>query len=465
MLGQLSNRLRSTLRSVQQNATSDSPIRSTRKAGSGHTPIPTDDALPSCDLNANNDRKHSKGHTLDTHVHRSSDAVIHIAKLDKQDPFDIINLIVGFRNRNHQFWWDRTGKQLAELLRYAGYTKSEQYTELLFFAMHVVPELGAAPDESGYLQWRTPHTPDGTPLELSWEWGLEGKGTIRTGFEPIGSLAGTDIDPYNRHETDTWIKHLEDQGLVTGLDLEWYRHFTETVLPSKDTPPSNEDRAKLAENDLFEVAPVGGTFVMRDIARSGPMIKAYMYPGLKGKELGISKSDVVFGAIKALPAEQYRSLTFEPLQEYLEEAARKWNMEIHIFSFDLISPSRSRVKIYTRAPNTSMEYLMDALTIGGRNDLTMYSDQVIRDVQDFWNIFTEGAPDELPQDGSARGPGFYFTTQAGKIPTPKVYISPGPFCKNDMEVLARLRRYFSTRRDAETMLPQMRNYEKALEAI
>lgn len=177
-----------------------------------------------------------------------------------------------------------------------------------------------------------------------------------------------------------------------GLDLEWYRHFTETVLPSKDTPPTEVDRAKLAKNELFEVAPVGGTFVMRDIARSGPMIKVYMYPGLKGKELVISKSDVVSRAIKALPVDQCQSLTFEPLQEYLEEATRKWNMETLIFSFDLISPTKSRVKIYTRAPNTSLEYLMDALTIGGRNDLSMYNDQVVRDVQDFWHIFTDGAP-------------------------------------------------------------------------
>lgn len=70
-----------------------------------------------------------------------------------------------------------------------------------------------------------------------------------------------------------------------------------------------------------------------------------MYPGLKGKELGISKSEVVFRAIKALPAEQCASLPSEPLQEYLEEASRKWNTEIHIFSLNLISSSKSRIKI------------------------------------------------------------------------------------------------------------------------
>lgn len=462
MLAQILNPLRSASRAVQQNAPDGKSIQSTPRTASGHTPVPILGALLSYDTNA---KEHSQGVTAATYVYELSKTDVRVTKPQSQKPFDIISSIMGFRNANHQFWWEKTGKQLAELLRYAGYSKSEQYTELLFFAFHVIPELGPAPDNNGYVHWRTPHTPDGTPLELSWEWGLEGKGTIRTGFEPIGPLAGTNVDPFNRHETDIWIKHLEEQGLVTGLDLEWYQHFTETILPNKSTPPTEVDCAKLARNDLFEVAPVGGTFVMRDIARSGPMIKAYMYPGLKGKELGVSKSEVIFRAIKALPAEQYKSLTFEPLQEYLEEASRKWNMEIHIFSFDLVSPSKSRVKIYTRAPNTSLEYLMDALTIGGRNDLSMYSDQVIRDVQDFWNIFTDGAPDVLPQDGSARGPGFYFTTQAGKIPTPKVYISPGPFCRNDLDVLARLRRYFVTRRDAEKMLPQMDNYEQALQAI
>ncbi|KAF1924027.1 aromatic prenyltransferase [Didymella exigua CBS 183.55] len=437
MSAQLSDRLRSTSRSVQNRTTRDSLIASSQTSDSVHTLITNLDAFSPNDLKAIADRKHSKSDASNTRVYQPLTTDVQVSRSDQLKPVDIISSTLGFQDMNHQFWWDRTGKQLAELLHRAGYTKSAQYTELLFFAIHIVPELGAAPDRSGHLRWRTPHTPDGTPLEFSWEWGLEGKGTIRTGFEPIGPLAGTDIDPYNRQETDVWIKHLEVQV----------------------------DRAKLARNDLFEVAPMGGTFVMRDIARSGPMVKAYMYPGLKAKELKISKSDVVFRAIKALPAEQYASLTFEPLRDYLEEAACKWNMEIHIFSFDLISPKNSRVKIYTRAPNTSLEYLMDALTIGGRNDLSMYSEQVIQDVQDFWNTFTDGAPEILPQDGSARGPGFYFTTQAGKIPTPKVYISPGPFCKNDMEVLARLRRYFSTRRDAERMLPQMDNYEIALKAI
>ncbi|KAF2621233.1 hypothetical protein BU25DRAFT_495895 [Macroventuria anomochaeta] len=221
----------------------------------------------------------------------------------------------------------------------------------------------------------------------------------------------------------------------------------------------------MAEKNNFKVAPVAGTFVTRDIDRHGPIVKMYMFPGLRAQELGISKAEVVYSAIKSLPEERYQSLKFEPLQAYLREAAAKWSMEIHIFSFDLISPQKSRIKIYTRAPNTSIEYPMDALTLGGRHDLSMYSAEVIQDVQDFWMIFIGDAPDVLPQSGAERGPGFYFTAKAEQPITPKVYISLAPFCENDLEVLKRLRRYFVTRRDAARMLLQMEIYEKALKSI
>lgn len=376
-----------------------------------------------------------------------------------KQPFDIISSTISFRKPEHQFWWDKTGSQLAELLKYAGYSKAEQYNELLFYGVHIVPELGPTPDENGHLTWKSPQTPDGTPLDLSWEWGLEGKGVIRTSFEPIGPMAGTQQDPFNRFETDTWIKHLDDQGLVTGLDLEWYNHFMATVLPSE------LERVSMTEKLNFELAPVAGTFVTRDIDRNGPIIKLYIFPGLRAQELGISNLDVVVRAIRSLPAEQYASLRCEPMLEYLHEAAEKWKMDVGIFSFDLISPQQSRLKIYTRAPNTTVEYLMDALMLGGRYDMSMYSEEAIADVKDFWRIFIGDAPSELPSSVERAGPGFYFTVKAGKPTTPKVYISPASFCKDDAEVLKRLRQYFSTRKNADKMLPQMDNYEKALQSI
>ncbi|KAF3935660.1 hypothetical protein ABW19_dt0206475 [Dactylella cylindrospora] len=379
---------------------------------------------------------------------------------DEREPFEVVSSIINFRNKDHQFWWDRTGSHLAELLKYAGYQKAEQYNELLFYALHVVPELGPSPDANGHLRWRSPQTPDGTPLDLSWEWGLDGRGVIRTSFEPIGPLAGTPSDPFNRYETDAWIKHLDGQGLVVGLDLDWYRHFTKMLLPS------DLERVRMTDKLNFELAPNAGTFVTRDIDRTGPIVKLYIFPGLRAQELGVPNLDIVVKAIRSLPPAQYESLQVEPLLDYLNEAAAKWKMETGIFSFDLVSPKTSRIKIYTRAPNTTVDYLIDALTLGGRYNIAEYSKEALDDVKDFWRIFIGEAPDVLPTGGAERaGPGFYFTVKAGKPASPKVYISPISFCKNDAEVLKRLRQYFSTRRNAEQMLPQMDNYEKALRSI
>ncbi|KAF2462690.1 aromatic prenyltransferase [Lindgomyces ingoldianus] len=394
----------------------------------------------------------------------SSDITSRSLKVRKshiKTPFDVISSTITFRNSDHQFWWEKTGSQFATLLQHAGYAKSDQYNELLFYALHVVPELGPIPDANGDLRWRSPQTPDGTPLDLSWEWGLDGKGVIRTSFEPIGPLAGTKADPFNRYETDVWIRHLEEQGLVVGLDLAWYKHFTNTVLPSE------LERVRMTEELNFQLAPVAGTFVTRDVDLiKGPIIKMYIFPGLRAQELGVSGLEIVTRAIHGLPAAQYKSLQPKPMLDYLQEAAKKWSMDVGIFSFDLVSPEKSRIKIYTRAPHTSIAYLMDALTLGGRYDLSMYSADAITDLKDFWKIFIGDAPEVLSKTGVERaGPGFYFTVKAGKPATPKVYISPASFCKNDAEVIGRMRKFFETRRNTGKMLVQMDNYEQALKSI
>ncbi|OAQ79632.1 aromatic prenyltransferase [Purpureocillium lilacinum] len=383
-----------------------------------------------------------------------------------QQPLDVVNSVIRFHNRDHQFWWDKSGPHLAELLAQARYPKADQYSELLFYALHVVPELGPSPDpETGHMRWRSPQTPDGTPIDFSWEWGPGGRGVVRTSFEPIGPLAGTPADPANARETDAWIRHLDAQGLVSGLDLQWYRHFSASVLPS------DVGRVRLDDKLNFELAPQAGTFVTRDISRRGdPMVKLYMFPGLRAQALGagVSNLDVVTRAVQTLPPDQLEHLNAGPLLDYLHEAAARWGMETGIFSFDLVDPRASRIKIYTRAPATTVEYLLDALSLGGRYDLaTAYSPEALADVKDFWRIFIgEDAPDVMPSGGKERdGPGFYFTVGGGKPASAKVYISPMSFCKSDAEVLQRLRQYFSTRRDAEDMLPQMDNYERALQNI
>jgi len=155
-----------------------------------------------------------------------------VEKASSHEPWECVNSTLHFRNENSQFWWDRTGRMFAKLLQYAGYNATEQYRELFFYALFVAPELGLSPDTNGDVQgWQSPGTPDSTPIDFSWEFGVGNNAVVRYSFEPIGPHAGTILDPLNRYATDNWISRLQNQNMVPGLHLEWYHHFTQSILP------------------------------------------------------------------------------------------------------------------------------------------------------------------------------------------------------------------------------------------
>lgn len=384
--------------------------------------------------------------------------------VERKTPWDTVNAVVSFRSSDHQFWWDTTGRLFAKLIEGAGYTAAEQYRELFFYALWVAPELGPSPDEYGQVRrWRSTGTPDSTPIDFSWEWGLDGTGVVRYSFEPIGEHAGTALDPLNQYATENWIQRLQQHGLVPSLDLEYYRHFTNTILLAPEIV-----REKTAEGFIEETTPKAGTVVALDIEKAGPVMKIYIYPGLKAAELGISNLDVVAQSIRSLPTEQYQAVQAhaEPLLDYLYEGTQKWGFETGILSIDLVDPKHARIKIYIRAPHTTVDYLMDALTMGGRIDLEeSCGAEAISDLKDLWQAFLGDAPARLPADVPGRAsPGFYYTIAAGKPVSPKMYLSPFTFCKNDADVLSRLHTFFATRTQPNQplMVQQMNNYEEAM---
>ncbi|KAK1574323.1 aromatic prenyltransferase [Colletotrichum navitas] len=369
------------------------------------------------------------------------------------EPWDYLNSILRFRDDDSQFWWDKTGMMFSKLLKYAGYSTSEQYRELNFYSLFVAPELGPSPDSQGNVRrWRSPGTPDSTPIDFSWEWGCDNRAVIRYSFEPIGLHAGTDLDPLNQYATNDWIFKLQQQNMVPGLDLDWYNHFTNQILP-------RGNRTKTVDRFIEETTPKAGTVVALDIEKSGPVMKIYIYPGLKAEELGITNLELVEQSIRNLPPEQFQSLNAEPLFEFLREGTKKYDFETGILAIDCLAPKDARIKVYIRAKHTTFDYMMDCITLGGRLDM---SGEAIDDLKDFWQTFLADAPDILPADAPGRAsPGFYYTLGNGREISPKVYISPNYFIKNDVDVLARLRQFFSSRR-TDSM---MDNYEQALKEI
>lgn len=371
------------------------------------------------------------------------------------EPWNYVNHTLTFRSEDAQFWWNRTGRMFAKLLQQAGYTAAEQYRELIFYALFVAPELGPAPDENGNVRrWRSPGTPDSTPIDFSWEWGPGDRATVRYSFEPVGAHAGTPRDPLNRFATDAWIAKLREQHMVPGLDLEWYQHFTRQLLPQADM-----ERTRTAAGFIEETTPKAGTVVALDLEKTGPVMKMYIYPGLKAAELGLTNLQLVQQAIRSLP--EYPALRVEPLLAFLEEGTARYGLETGILGLDCLRPADARLKVYVRAPHTSAAYLRDALTLGGRLPLADEA-AALADLEAFWAVFLAGAPAVLPPGAPGRAsPGFYYTVGCGRDVSPKLYVSPAYFCQSDADVLARLRRFFSTRRTGS----MMHNYEKALEDI
>ncbi|TDZ61743.1 4-O-dimethylallyl-L-tyrosine synthase [Colletotrichum trifolii] len=373
------------------------------------------------------------------------------------EPWDFLNSVLRFRDDDSQFWWDRTGRMFSQLLKHAGYSAQEQYRELNFYSLFVAPELGPAPDRHGNVRrWRSPGTPDSTPIDFSWEWGRRGddRATVRYSFEPIGPLAGTPSDPLNSHATDDWIAKLRQQNMVPGLDLEWYDHFTRHILPRDDDDTGRT--SKTADRFVEETTPKAGTVVALDIEKTGPVMKMYIYPGLKAEELGITNLELVERAIRGLPADQLASLGAEPLLEFLREGTRRYDLETGILAIDCLAPRDARIKVYVRARHTTLEYMTDCITLGGRLDM---SGEALGDLRAFWETFLAGAPDVLAAEAPGRAsPGFYYTLGCGRPISPKVYISPQYFCASDVDVLRRLRGFFATRRTDR----MMDSYEQAM---
>ncbi|KAK4163009.1 aromatic prenyltransferase [Cladorrhinum sp. PSN259] len=363
-------------------------------------------------------------------------------------PWELISSHLRFRSEDGQFWWDSTGRMYARFLQAAGYSIPDQYRELFFYATWVIPELGPAPDLEGKStgSWPSVWAPGGTPVEFSWDFGGAGVSPmVRFSWEPIGRDAGTALDPLNSFAATEWIDRAKQQGLLPGLETDLYHHFINHMLPTPDM-----QRLKTG-NTTEATTPVGGVGIAVDAEPSGKSVcKPLLYPGLRALELGISNLEMVERTIRALPPQHFAALNVEPLFEYLREATARWGMETGIVCIDCLRPEESRIKIYVRAPTTSVDWLMDGITLGGRLDPSAtYGEETVQDLVDLWQTFFADVPDAVPTDKApARAsPGFYFTVGAGKKQaSPKMYLGPSYFVEDDQDVIDRLRTFFATRK-------------------
>jgi len=334
------------------------------------------------------------------------------------------------------------------LLDSAGYTIEEQYRELQFFALFVAPQLGPAPDES--MPWHLVRTPDQTPIDFSWDWRSETHAILRYAFEPIVQK-GLHVNTL-RSPPEVWLQTLHSQGLIPGLDLEWYNHFASLMIPP------GMGHKDFGELFYGRTVPEYGSSVAVDVNKEGKAIKAYFWPNLCANELGISNLECIKRAVRALPASQVEGIQPEPAFEFLEEAEKKWNANVFLFSIDCVNPRDARIKIYVGCPYTSGEFLEDSLSLGGR--VPVAEAAALEPLTALWDTFLGDAPDKLTDELAAKSlPGFYLTLGQGGHKSAKVYMSPQHWCATDGEVLGRLRKYFAEQGRSDLMVNR---YEAAV---
>jgi DMATS type aromatic prenyltransferase len=354
-----------------------------------------------------------------------------------------------------QFWWGTTGYALAVLLHQADYSTESQYRHLIFFAFLVAPELGPAPNKQiPNPTWKSFMTDDNTPIELSWDWGLNGDApAIRYSIEPIGTYAGTSADRFNQYAGPQLLRQLSRS--LPGMDLKWFEHFSNELLIFQNLDGSNTENHESRFFAAFDLYP------------THPTAKAYFFPAFKAIKNAQSKLNILSEAFIRLPgylASDYSA--FDLLKSYMQAPPANGSMEVEMLAIDCVVSAKSRYKIYTRSRFTNFDSVKTIMTLTGKLDSPNIS-KGLRELKILWDLLfgaSHSSTEELPHSDH-RTAGILYNFEIRRyesLPVPKIYIPVRHYAQNDLFTIHGLQKYLLRhRRDHQSM----DKYMQAIDAI
>lgn len=360
-------------------------------------------------------------------------------------------------NVHQRFWWSRhSGKVLAYLLYYARYPPELQYRDLKFFAEVVAPFLGVSPEAGvvgGTSPWPSFVTDDGTPVELSWDWGTrETLPTIRYAIEPIGIHAGTSLDPQNLAVGPAFQDQLVRS--LPEMELELIQHFISFfnghMNPETGTKGDEADH----QSSIFY-----GFDLTAEITA-----KVYFFPKIRATAFGQSNLEVIMQAIHTIPGVSNEDLkACAVFHDFASDPANK-GLEYEMLATDLISLRKSRFKIYIRCRDTSFNSVINIMTLGGRlRSSKLYSGLV--DIHQLWKVVFGARPLDQPLDHNAhRTAGMIYNVEfrlGDTVPVTKIYLPVRHYCSSDAAVIQGLNDYFQYRQRGK----YMPDYVKAMSTL
>lgn len=271
-------------------------------------------------------------------------------------------------------------------------------------------------------------TDDGTPIELSWDWGTGSKTPrIRFSIEPVGLQAGTLLDPHNllapKAFIETVLKHISE------VNFEWYDHFTKRFqIPEHGLDNQHDHSSRI--------------FYAFDIQDNGDMVpKAYFFPGLKAAMTQRSTWDTLAEAITTAPYSTPDNLcALSTLGGFL---AKNKDLVIEMLGIDLLSPTDSRLKIYFRSPATDFASVTRIMTLNHQFKDETYL-KGIQKLSELWTLlFDLQNKDPLKQVGHrTAGVLYYADFRLGDaMPKIKIYIPVRHYARSDSAILRGLTAY------------------------
>lgn len=358
------------------------------------------------------------------------------------------------RNADCDYWWRLTGPLLAMMLFEAGYSLHEQYEGMVFHYHRVVPHLGPCLPPNGKPKWKSTMAANGSPFEYSWKWNTADVApTVRYTAEPVGSFAGTILDPLNQASTRELLYELD--LIMPSLDLTWFYHFATALYDVEKEKYVKEASARLTTTFLLAF----------ELLRKDLVIKAYFYPKKLGQE-GPTGLDVFTNAIRGVLS---GSDSLDKVVQFLKTDPEGSLLQPVLFAIDCVKPSRSRMKLYVHTPHTSFDSVRTIMTLGGQ---IQGVDNALKELHELIKLIVGLDKDfpsskELPAptavaEGLNSGYAYYFDIAPGSfIPDIKFYIPIRSYGGNDLKIAQGLINFMESRGRGQ----YTENYMRVLEGL
>ncbi len=348
-------------------------------------------------------------------------------------------------DRDSAFWWYTTGTTVANMLYQAGYDQHAQYNSLIFYYYFIISRLGSRPTTYGKSQGFESYTTDDfSPIEYSWSWaGLNKSPKIRFAIEAIGPESGTSADPFNQNMSMELINHL--RSTLPGIDLQLFHHFWNTLLVTTNDAETTKRINTIAEPNSHR----SSLFIACELGGSEMLVKVYFMPMLRALQTGQSRIETFQQSMHQLTQTITPFPALQPLFTYLTTSPLGAQLELEMISVDCIDPSKSRIKVYFRSPQTSFDAIRAILSLDG---LIPISSVTWTDLQAIYRLVF-GLPDsfqaaqELPPcRHSTAGMFFCFFARAGDaLLTPKLSLPAKHYGKDDRSVALGLATFMGER--------------------